>query len=100
MRVRFMRKARIAPGKRDAAIEFAAMMSDHFGDRFDSATSWGLEVGGDVGTIHWFADHASMGALESVIERSSADAETNKLLNEAADLFIPGSVHDKIIAMM
>lgn len=100
MKVRFMRKARITPGKRDAAIEFAAMISDHFGERFDSITSWGLEVGGEVGTIHWFADHESMGALESVIEGSTADPETNKLLAESADLFIPGSVQDKIIGLM
>ena len=100
MRVRFMRKARIAPGRRDAAVEFAAMISDHFDERFGSTTTWGLEVGGDVGTVRWFADYESMGALESVIEQSSVDTETNKLLAESADLFIPGSVQDKLIAIM
>lgn len=56
MKVRVIRKARIAPGKREEAIEFAAMISDHYTEKLDAPTSWGLEVGGEPA---WSAGSAS-----------------------------------------
>lgn len=99
MGVRFMRKSRIARGKADEAIAFAADIATHWKDTYNTEVTWGFELGGDVGTLYWWADHESLAAYETEMMASMANEETNKLLNDAIDLF-QASPQDKIIVTM
>ena len=99
MGVRFIRKARIADGKRDEALAFAAEVSDHFTETYGPKVTWGLEVGGDTGTIYWMADHESLATYEESMRASMVNAETNKILDQAVGLFASPS-QDKLVYTM
>ena len=99
MGVRFIRKARVADGKRDEALAFAAEVSEHFTKTYGPQVTWGLEVGGDTGTLYWFADHDSLASYESVIQASMVNAETNKILDQGVGLFA-SPAQDKLIYTM
>jgi len=99
MGVRFMRKSRVARGKTGEALAFAADIAAHWEETYGTKLTWGFEVGGDVGTLYWFADHASMAALETEMMASMNNDATSKLLDEGTDLF-QTSPQDKIIVTM
>jgi hypothetical protein len=99
MGVRFIRKSRISDGKRDEALAFAAEISDHFTETYGPAVTWGLEVGGDTGTVYWFADYENLASYETVIQASMVNAETNKLLDQAVGIFA-SPPQDKLVYTM
>ncbi len=94
-----IRKARIADGKRDEALAFAAEATDHYTETYGLNVTWGLEVGGDVGTIYWFADYDSLAAYEAVVQAAMVNAATNKMLDQAVGLF-ESPAQDKIVYTM
>lgn len=87
MGVRFDRAAVIDRGKRDEALEFAATVSEYVGENFGVTVTWGLQMGGTLGTIHWYSDYASLAEFEGLLARTMTDAGYLKLLDEAQDLF-------------
>ena len=99
MGVRFMRKNQIVRGKSDEAIAFANDIAAHWEETYGTKLTWGFEIGGDVGTLYWFADHASLADLETEMMASMNNDATNKLLGESVDLF-DGAPKDKIIVTM
>ena len=99
MGVRFMRKNQIQRGRADEALAFAGDIAAHWEETYGTALTWGFEIGGDVGTLYWFADHASLADFETQMMASMNNEETNKLLGEAVDLFA-GAPKDKIIVTM
>jgi hypothetical protein len=99
MGVRFIRKARIADGKRDEALAFAAEISDHYTETYGPRVTWGLEVGGDVGTHYWFSDHESLASLEAILQAAMLNTQTNKLLDQAVGLF-GAPAQDKLVYTM
>ncbi|WP_344942745.1 hypothetical protein [Terrabacter ginsenosidimutans] len=64
------------------------------------STTWGVEVGGPVGTMHWYTDFADMAELEAGLGKSMTDAGYIELIARAADLFIEGRTEDSIIYIM
>lgn len=99
MGVHFMRKARIADGKRDEALAFAADITDHWNETYATNVTWGLEVGGDVGTVYWMTDYESLAAMEIVMQASMVNEETRKRTREGVGLFATPP-QDKIIYTM
>ena len=99
MGVRFMRRAKVARGKGNEARAFAAEISAHWEETYGTHVTWGLEVGGDLGTMYWFSDHDSMANLEAEMMASMANEHTSKLQTDGADLF-HGITKDKIIMTM
>jgi len=96
--IRWTRSARIAPGKFLQAVQFAKEISD-YAKKFQGAppVSVYLDSFGEIGTIRWFADYEDVAAWEKVANQLYADLEFINRVNQAADLFIPGSVHDSIM---
>jgi hypothetical protein len=99
MGIRFMRKAQVKRGKAREAQEFGAAIADHWQQTYGTTLTWGFEVGGDVNMMYWFADHASMAALEAEMMASMTNEETSKLLAETTDL-LDGHTQDRIILTM
>lgn len=87
MGVRLNRSILIARGKNDEATEFAAEVCAAFEKATGVPLVWGLEIGGTVGVVHWFAEYENLAALEASFLVASADESYQKLLDTAVDFF-------------
>ena len=99
MGVRFNRSAVVERDKRSEAGEFAAAVSDYIQEHFGVEVTWGLQVGGTVGKLHWFVDYTDMAHMEAVLAKTMTDPGYIKLIDEAADLFV-GEATDTIVYTM
>ena len=87
MGVRLNRSVLIARGKNDEASKFASDVSNYLEDLTGIETVWGVEIGGTVGKIHWYADYENLAALEATFNQVAADEGYKKLLATGIDLF-------------
>ena len=99
MGVRFTRTAVIARGRRHEAADFAATISEYWLENFGVPVTWGFEVGGNAGAIHWHADYEDLAHVEQAIGFSTTDEGFVKLIDDAADLFV-APPEDKLILTM
>lgn len=100
MGVRFERAALVAPGKRDDAMQFAGAIASYVSETFGSELTWGVEVGGAFGRIHWYVDYQNMAELEADLGRTMSDEGYMKLVDDAEDIFLPGQTKDTIVYTM
>lgn len=99
MGVRFARVGTIARGKRDEGVAFAASISDYVRENLGVDVTWGVQMGGTLGTVHWHVDYNDMAHLEQAMGWTMSDAGYKKLVDDAADLF-DGPTEDTIIYTM
>ncbi len=99
MGVRFDRSIVIARGKNREATEFAAAGSTYMGEWTGVPIIWGLEIGGTVGKIHWYADYENMAGLEAVLGQTMTDDGYQQLLDSSVDAFV-GAAEDTLVYTM
>jgi len=99
MGVRLDRSIVIARGKNREATGFAASVSDYFENLTGIPLLWGLEVGGTVGKIHWFADYENMASLEASLGLTMTDEGYQRLLDTSVDYF-SGAAEDTLVYTM
>ena len=87
MGVRFTRTAVIAAGKRDEALAFAAEVKGYIEENFGTDVTWGLQLGGTLGKIHWYSDYEDLAEFEKVLGQTMTDEGYLKLVQPAGDLF-------------
>lgn len=87
MGVRVNRSMLIARGKAAEASQFAADVSSYLGELTGVDVTWGVEIGGTVGKIHWYVDYASLAALEAAFDKAGSDEGYGELLATGNDLF-------------
>ncbi|WP_107771152.1 hypothetical protein [Nocardioides sediminis] len=100
MTIRFHRTALVAGAKQQEAAGFAAEVSQYVTETMGLPTTWGLQVGGPLSTVHWFTDFEDMAAMEAGLVKTITDAGYLKLLAKAEDLFVEGRSEDSIVYMM
>jgi hypothetical protein len=100
MTIRLDRTALVAGHKNPEAATSAAEISTYLTETLGMPTTWGVEIGGPVGTLHWYIDFANMADLEAGLGKSMTDAGYIELIAKAADLFIEGRTEDSIIYIM
>ncbi|NHZ70163.1 MAG: hypothetical protein GWP18_00805 [Proteobacteria bacterium] len=93
MGVRLNRSTIIARGKNQEASEFATKVSRYIEENTGIPVVWGLEIGGTVGKVHWFADYESLGALEAAFGQLEGDEGYQALLDGSVDVFV-GAAED------
>lgn len=98
MGVRLDRRGIIARGKRDEALAFAAEVSAYVTEKW-APVSWGAEIGGTNGAIHWYSDYDSLAHMEQIFMATLTDEGYVNLLDAAADLF-EAPVEDTITMIM
>ena len=99
MGIRFTRIAQIERGKQGEALDFAGKISEYWEEKFGTPVTWGLQVGGELGTVHWHSDYENMAHVEQALGFSMTDDGYRKLVNDANDLFA-GPPHDTLIYTM
>ena len=87
MGVRFTRTAVIAAGQRDEALAFAAEVKSYVEEHFGTPVTWGLQLGGTLGKIHWYSDYENLAEFEKLLGQTMTDEGYTKLIASAGDLF-------------
>ncbi len=95
--IRWVRRAQIAPGKHQEAIQWAKDTREYTKTKFEGGADVKifLETLGDYGIICWMADFENLATLEVTGQVLDEDSGFQERLNVAGDLFLPGVV-DKV----
>ncbi len=94
--IAFNRMANIAPGKTIQGIAFAHEIRAHMLQAFKVDLEVMLPIGGNPQRIAWSTRYADLAALDKVNLGVQSDKKFWEILNNSADCFIGGSMHDSI----
>lgn len=100
MAIRFHRTALVTGVKGQEAAAFATEICAYSTETLGIHTTWGLQVGGTYGTMHWFSDFADMAGFDDAVVKTLTDPGYNAIMAKAEDLFVEGTTEDEIIYMM
>jgi hypothetical protein len=92
--IRWTRKARIAQGKRQEAIQWAKETREYTKTKFEGGadTKIFLETLGDYDVICWMVDFENLATLELAGKALDADSGYQERLKAGGELFLPGTV--------
>ena len=99
--VRWMRKARVAPGKFIEAMGFATEIAQYV-KKFEGLPPVHVFIDsfGDMTTLRWVVDYEDLGAMEKVNTQLMADMEYLKKVDSSSHVFIPGTVKDTVMRLI
>jgi hypothetical protein len=100
MAIRFHRVGLVASVKGEEAAAFAAEISQYLTETLGMPTTWGWQLGGTYGAMHWFTDYADMAAFAMGLVKTTTDPGYLAILAKADGLFLEGSVEDSIVYLM
>jgi hypothetical protein len=95
--IRWTRRAHIAPGKYQKAIQWAQETREYTKDKFEGGADVKIftEMFGDVGVICWMVDFNNLAEVELAGQVLEQDAGYTERLQTVAELLQPGVV-DKV----
>ena len=95
--IRLIRKAQIAPGKLQEAIQWAKELKEYadpkYGDRSDAKVF--IETLGEHGVMCFMVDYKDLATLESLFKEQNDDAGFQERVKAVSELFMPDTV-DKV----
>ena len=99
--VRWMRKARVAPGKFMEAMGFATEIAAYV-KKFEGLPPVHvfMDSFGDMTTIRWVVDYESLAAMEKVNTQMMSDQEYFQKIDSSSHVFIQGSVKDTVMRLI
>jgi hypothetical protein len=99
--VRWMRKARVAPGKFIEAMGFATEIAKYV-KKFEGLPPVHVFIDsfGDMTTLRWVVDYESLAAMEKVNTQMMSDQEYFQKIDRSSHVFIPGSVKDVVMRLI
>ncbi len=100
MAIRFHRTSLVAGVKGQEAAAFAAEVSEYSTETLGIPTTWGMQVGGTYGTMHWFSDFEDMAAFDAAVMKTLTDPGYLAIMAKAEELFVEGTTEDSVIYMM
>ncbi len=81
------------------AIRFASGICDYVNKTYQAKMRFGVEVFGHP-KINWMIDFESVDAALSMNQKMMTDPEYHALLEKANDLWVAGSMKDRLIRMV
>jgi len=99
--VRWMRKARVVPGKFMEAFGFATEIASYV-KKYEGLPPVQVFIDsfGDMTTFRWVVDYEDLAAMEKVNTQMIADQEYLKKVDSSSHVFIPGSVKDVVMRLI
>jgi len=88
--IRWIRTARIVPGKEAQAMQWAKGIVDWFNKKYGGHLSVYTDCFGEVGTVRWFDDLENLAAIETRREKLMADQEYLQRVSQVPSLFQSG----------
>ncbi len=97
--IRWVRRAQIAPGKHQEAIQWAKDTREYTKTKFEGGADVKifLETLGDYGVICWMVDFENLAAVELAGQVLNEDSGYQERLQAASELFLPGTF-DKVFS--
>ena len=95
--IRWVRRAQIAPGKQQEAIQWAKNTRAYTKTKFEGGaeTKIFLETLGDYGIICWMVDFENLATVELASQVLDEDSGYQERLQTAGELFLP-ETFDKV----
>jgi hypothetical protein len=95
--IRWVRRAQIAPGKHQEAIQWAKDTREYTKTKFEDGADVKifLETLGDYGVICWMVDFENLATVELAGQVLDEDSGYQERLQAAIELFLPGTF-DKV----
>lgn len=87
--VRWMRNARVAPGKYLEAVQWGKEICEYVNKKYKLQVTVYADSFGDIGTLRWFADYPDLGTMEKFADQIMADQEYWAKLQQSVALFQP-----------
>ena len=100
MAIRFHRTSLVVGVKGQEAAAFAAEICEYSTETLGIPTTWGMQVGGTYGTLHWFSDFADMAGFDAGVMKTLTDPGYLAIMAKAEGLFVEGTTEDSLIYMM
>jgi hypothetical protein len=83
-----------------AAAQWAKEVAGYINANFtDTTVTVYIELFGDVGNIHWYADLENLTEMDRLNAWTFTDQGYQARLRSGAEFFIPGSTHDTLAQM-
>jgi hypothetical protein len=95
--IKYIRSARIAPGKAPEAVAFAKEIADYVNKLLGTNFEVYVQFGGAVGTLSWIGDYDDMAGMEVATNKLNSDKGYAIKARENTDFWIVGSFHDTIL---
>jgi len=96
--IRHQRSGRAKVGKAWDVIKFAKEIADFINTRYAPVSVQVYsEVFGDLNMIYWQTDYDDLAALEQFHARLTADPDYQAIVSKGSDIFIEGTLRDKLL---
>ena len=96
--IRHQRFGRAKVGKGREGLKFAKEIADFINTKYAPVSvQVYTEVFGEYNTIYWHTDHDDLSTLEEAHDKLIADPEYLAILNKGSDIFVEGTLQDKLL---
>lgn len=95
---RLQRTGNISRGKVLEARQWAKEVAEYINKNYAPVSVQAYsEIFGDIGKVYWYTDAEDLASIEDFNAQLLMDQGYQALVNKTADLFVKGSIHDRLI---
>jgi hypothetical protein len=96
--IKVIRSVQVQSGKGREAAQWAQEVTDWLNARQPGSNIQVFrEVFGNAGTLYWLGDAEDIATIERQVAERESNPEWRALVERAADLVLPGSLHDTLL---
>ena len=96
--IRHQRSGRAKVGKAGEGVQFAKEIADFINTKYAPVSvQIYTELFGELNTIYWHTDYDELATLEKANAKLTADPDYLAILSKGADIFVEGTLHDKLL---
>lgn len=96
--IRHQRSGRAKAGKAWEVVKFAKEVAGFVNAKYAPVSVQVFsELFGDLNTIYWQTDYDDLASLEEMQAKLTSDPDYMTILSKGSDIFIEGTLHDKLM---
>jgi hypothetical protein len=96
--IRHQRSGRAKAGKAWEIVKFAKEVADFVNTKYAPVSVQVYsELFGDLDTVYWQTDYDDLASLEEIQAKLTSDPDYLAILSKGSDIFIEGTLHDKLM---
>lgn len=96
--IRHQRSGRAKAGKAWDVVQFAKEIADFVNTKYAPVSVQVYsELFGDLNTIYWQTDYDDLATLEEINSKLTSDPDYQVIARKGSDIFIEGTLQDKLL---